>query len=718
MARLYPLTPPEVNDRYLAQEVHGFPAGPAMLMVSNADRSTSPASYGSTYDHDNEVATPYYYSARLETSGAFVEYTATDQAAIYRFALKAGKQTHLVLSLEANGALAILSPSAIEGSARVDGAVTRAVPSQGETRQYFYIETSDPLTRAETWRGGDMGEARAQSGDHIGFVGDVNGSVRTIQVRVGVSYISSAQARRNLQREIPDWNFDKIRNESREVWNKALCQISVEGGTERQRTIFYSALYRSLLRMTDITEDGKYFSGYDHRVHQSDGHDFYTDDGLWDTFRSLHPLQLILDPKRQVDMVWSYIRMFEQSGWMPSFPSVAGEQAVMIGHHADQLILDTYEKGYRDFNAELAFQGMRKNATEATMLPWKRDSLTALDKVYFDKGFFPALRFGERETETSVNRSERRQAVSVTLESSYDDWCVSQFAAALGKDADAKYFRGLASNYRNLFDPRIGLMAPKDASGAWVEHFDPRLGGGQGGRDYTTEVNTWLATWGAQHDIAGLINLMGGRDGFNSKLDRVFTEPYGTSKFAFLGQFPDATGLVGMYAQGNEPSFHIPYLYVFSGQPWKTQRLVRLMMDLWYTDGAMGIPGDDDGGETSSWYVFSATGFYPVTPGVPVYEIGSPIFSKTQIALPNGKVFRIIANHVSAKNKYIQSATLNGAPLDRAWFTQAELIKGGTLTLEMGDSPNTNWASGPGAAPPSMSKEQVLVGSSPVTLGN
>ncbi|HEX4783528.1 MAG TPA: GH92 family glycosyl hydrolase [Candidatus Sulfotelmatobacter sp.] len=376
MARLYPLTPPEINDRYLAQRVDGFPAGPAMLMVSTADRSMSPASYGSTYDHDDEVATPYYYSARLESSGAFVEYTATDQAAIYRFTLKGGKQTHLVLSLEANGALDIVSPSAIEGSARVDGAVTQAVTSQGETRQYFYAEISNPLTKVETWRGGEMGEAPAQSGDHIGFVGDVNGSARTIQVRVGVSYISSAQARLNLKREIPDWNFDKIRNESREVWNKALCQVSVEGGTEPQRTIFYTALYRSLLRMTDITEDGKYFSGYDHRVHESDGHDFYTDDGLWDTFRSLHPLQLILDPKRQVDMVWSYIRMFEQSGWMPSFPSVAGEQAVMIGHYADQLILDTYAKGYRDFNAELAFQGMRKNATKATMLPWRREGLS------------------------------------------------------------------------------------------------------------------------------------------------------------------------------------------------------------------------------------------------------------------------------------------------------------------------------------------------------
>jgi predicted alpha-1,2-mannosidase len=298
---------------------------------------------------------------------------------------------------------------------------------------------------------------------------------------------------------------------------------------------------------------------------------------------------------------------------------------------------------------------------------------------------------------------ERRQAVSVTLENSYDDWCVAQLARALGEQKDASYFTKLAHNYRNVFNPAIQFMAPRSADGKWVEPFDPKLGGGQGARDYFTEMDSWTYTFSVQFDVAGLIHLFGSRKAFNGKLDRLFVEQYGTSKYRFLNQFPDATGLVGLYAQGNEPSFHIPYLYDFSGEPWKTQRRVRQLMDVWYGDGPLGIPGDDDGGATSSWYVLSAMGFYPVCPGSPVYEIGSPIFAKTIIRMGNGKDFTIVANHVSARNKYIQSATLNGQPLDKPWFRHADIAGGGTLVLNMGDAPNRQWGSAPDDAPPSMS---------------
>jgi predicted alpha-1,2-mannosidase len=436
-------------------------------------------------------------------------------------------------------------------------------------------------------------------------------------------------------------------------------------------------------------------------VHDAEGHDFYVDDGLWDTYRSLHPLQLLLEPQQQEDMIRSYLRMYEQSGWLPSFPSIAGEQAVMIGHHAAPFILDTYEKGYRDFNVKEAYAAMRKNALEATMLPWSRGPLTSLDRIYFDKGFFPALAYGENEAVPEVT-VERRQAVSVTLENSYDAWCVARLAEALGKKEDETYFSGLANNYKNVFNAEIGFMAPKSSDGKWVEPFDPKLGGGQGGRDYFTEVNSWLYTFSVQQDVPGLIELLGGRDAFNQKLDRLFVEQYGVAKFTFLGQFPDATGLIGQYAQGNEPSFHIPYLYDFSGQPWKTQRRVRQIMDVWYGDGPLGIPGDDDGGATSSWYVLSAIGFYPVCPGNPIYEIGSPIFETSVIRLANGKQFKIVAHHASAQNKYIQSAQLNGAPLDKPWFLQSDIADGGTLVLEMADHPNTQWGSLPEDAPPSI----------------
>ena len=703
MAMLAPITTPGITDHYLADKIYGFPAGSATLMASTGDIATSPAAYASEFDHDLETATPYYYEAELESWQILAELTATNEAAYYRFTFPASAHAHLVLELENHANLTVDGDTIVAGSERMDEGQTGEPPEE-ETREYFYAQFSRPVGAYQTWQGEQLGTQSKVSGDRIGFVSSsATKAGEVIEVRVGISYISVEQAKRNLQREIPDWNFEATKEDSRRVWNDALGNIEITGGSERQRTIFYTALYRSLSRMTDITEEGRYFSAYDHKVHEADGHDFYVNDGTWDTFRSMHPLQLLVEPGRVQDMIRSYVRMYQQSGWMPSFPSVTGEQAVMIGHHADQVILDAYAKGYRDFDVEAAYAGMRKNATEATMLPWSRGPLTQLDRIYFEKGFFPALAWGEKETVPEVT-PERRQAVSVTLENAYDDWCVAQLAKALGKTADADYFEKLAFNYRNVFNPVIGFMAPKTADGNWVAHFDPKLGGGQGGRDYTTEVDSWIYTFNVQHDVAGLIRLMGGRSAFNAKLDQLFVEQYGVPKYKFLSQFPDATGLIGLYAQGNEPSFHIPYLYDFSGEPWKTQQRVREIMRVWYGDGPLGIPGDDDGGETSSWYVLSAMGFYPVCPGSPVYEIGSPVFEKTIIRLGSGRLFTITAQGVSSRNKYIQSAQLNGKPLLRPWFSHADIADGGTLVLQMGDQPNRAWGSAPEDAPPSMSE--------------
>lgn len=705
MARLAPITTPGIVDRYLADKIYGFPAGTAVLMASTGPVGTGAEAYASDFDHDFEISTPYYYEADLQTWGIKAELTPTREAAYYRFTFPASAHSHLALTLRDNAEISVSGNRVVQGDEPVGRENRRHPGAKEKTREYFYAEFSRPFDAYQTWQNGNLSQDAKQSGDAIGFVANYATTAnQPIEVRVGISYISVEQAHRNLQREIPDWNFEQVKSQARNVWNQALGAVTTVGGTGQQRTIFYTALYRSMGRMTDITEDGKYWSGYDNAVHNADGHDFYVDDGMWDTFRSLHPLQLLLNANRQEDMIRSYIRMYQQSGWLPTFPSVAGDQAVMIGHHADQLILDTYAKGYRDFDVNAAYAGMRKNSTQATMIPWSHGPLTSLDRVYFDKGFFPALAEGEKETVPEVT-PERRQAVSVTLESSYDDWCVAQLAKALGKQDDAAYFTKLAHNYKNVFNPAIGFMAPKSADGQWVANFDPKLGGGQGGRDYTTEVDSWLYTFSVQHDVAGLIQLVGGRDAFNARLDRLFVEQYGEPKYRFLNQFPDATGLVGLYAQGNEPSYHIPYLYDFSGEPWKTQQRVRQLMDIWYGDGPLGIPGDDDGGETSSWYVLSAMGFYPVTPGSPVYEIGSPIFAKTTIRMGNGKEFVIIANHTSAQNKYIQSAVLNGKPLDKPWFPHADIANGGTLVLDMGDKPNTQWGSAPDDAPPSMSQE-------------
>jgi predicted alpha-1,2-mannosidase len=702
MAQVVPVTTPGISDRYLADKIFGFTAGPAVLMATTHEAEAQPSAYASAFDHDFETATPCSYAVRLDDTNVRAELTATRRAAIYRFTFPQAATERMALSLRDHASLTVVSATAVEGSEELHDQAHSG--KETTTKEYFYAEFSAPFRTPRTWQAGQLSEAGSQTGDAIGFTSDFAATPeQQVQVRVGVSYISAEQARQNLKEEIPGWRFEQVKAQGRAAWNRALAQIAVTGGSEKQRTIFYTGLYRALGRMTDITEDGKYWSGFDGQVHDAEGHDFYVNDGLWDTYRSMHPLQLLLEPRLQQDMIRSYLRMYEQSGWLPAFPAVTGEEAVMIGHHAAALITDTYMKGYRDFDAGEAYAAMRKNALQATMLPWTRGPLTTLDRVYFDKGFFPALAKGEKETETRVHSYERRQAVSVTLENSYDNWCVAQMAKALGKDDDYKLFMKLAGNYRNVFNPAVGWMAPRSADGKWVADFDPKLGGGIGARDYFTEVNAWLSSYQVQHDPAGLIELMGGRDRFNARLDQLFVEQPGESKFEFLAQFPDATGLTGQYAQGNEPSFHIPYLYDFSGQPWKAQKRLRQLMDVWYGDGPMGIPGDDDGGETSSWYVMSAMGFYPVCPGSPVYEIGSPIFAESRVTLGNGKIFAVRAAHVSAQNKYIQSATLNGKALDRAWFRHADIAQGGTLVLVMGPEPNRQWGSAPDAAPPSMS---------------
>jgi len=703
MARLIPVTTPGLQDRYLADKMYGFSTGVGTIMVSTGDVSADQAAYASDFDHDFETSTPFYYSVDLPTWSSKAEYTAAQHSGYFRFTVPASSHAHISLSLGKGAEITVAGSNVVEGSQRITGTVATAVDLSKETRLYFYAEFTRPFGSYQMWRDHALQQGSTVQGDDVGFVSQQSTtSGEQIEVHVGLSYISVEQARRNLLLDAGGKNFAAIEAGTRSQWDEALGKVETSGGTERQRTIFYTALWRSLCRMTDISEDGRYFSGFDHSVHNTDGHDFYVDDGLWDTYRSMHPLQLLLDGHRQEDMIRSYLRMYQQSGWLPSFPSVAGEQAVMIGHHADQLILDTYRKGYRDFDLPLAYEAMRKNATEATLLPWKRGGLTSLDRVYFEKGYFPALTWGEKESVPEVT-GERRQAVSVTLETAYDDWTVGQLAQILGKQQDAVYFTKRASNYQNVWNPSTKFMSPKSADGRWVDNFDPKLGGGQGGRDYTTEVDSWLYTFSVQHDPEGLIRLMGGRDAFNARLDQLFVEQYGTSKFHFLGQFPDATGLVGLYSQGNEPSFHIPYLYDFSGQPWKAQKRIRQLLDVWYGDGPLGIPGDDDGGETSSWYVLSALGFYPECPGSPFYEIGSPIFARSAIALGNGKIFTVIANHVSAQNKYIQSATLNGRPWEKPWFAHADVADGGELVLQMGSQPNLMWGSRPEDVPPSMS---------------
>ena len=705
MISISPITTPGITDRYLADKIYGFPAGAVNLMPMTGSAEPDPVKNASVYDHDLETATPYYYAATLEKYDIEVEYTVSAHAAYYRLTFPEGAPTHVLFSVAQGGEIDAPSTTSLSGS------------SGGGRRGYFFVVFSKAAASSRKLADIPIPRARRQPvGTGLGIMVDFT-PVRGEQIgmRIGMSYISAEQARLNLEREMPAWNFDEVRTQARTNWNQALSKIAVKGGTEEQRTIFYTALYRVLANPTNAVEDGKFVSPGDGQVHSADGRGFYPGGGgLWGSYRSLYPLLLLLNPEQQVDFVRSFLVLYDQTGRM-----LGTGRTSMIGHHVAALVLDTYMKGYRDFDVAKAFEGLKKNAMEATMLPWRDVPLTSLDRVYLEKGFFPALKKGEKETVKEVHSFERRQAVGVTLETTYDDWCTAELAKALNRKEDYEYFLKRAHNYENVFDKRVGFMAPKSADGKWVfdeKEFNPIWGGGQGGRDYYTEMNAWTYTFHVQQDVAGLINLMGGRDKFVAKLDQLFQEQYGGyngdparggvngAKYFFLGQFPDMTGLIGQYAHGDEPSFHIPYLYNYAGEPWKTQRRVRDIMKIWYNAGPLGISGDEDNGEESSWYVLSAMGFFTVCPGRPVYDIGSPIFEETKLTLAGGKVFTITAKNVSGVNKYIQSATLNGKPWNKPWFQHSDLVNGGTLALEMGPRPNTAWGSAPEAAPPSMSQ--------------
>jgi predicted alpha-1,2-mannosidase len=403
----------------------------------------------------------------------------------------------------------------------------------------------------------------------------------------------------------------------------------------------------------------------------------------------------------EADKIQSYVRMYEQLGWLPSFAVLWGNHQCMTGNHPAAWFADAWAKGVTNFDLPIAYAGVRKNSVEGTWLPWRKGPKCSLDDFLAEHGYMPALHPGETETVPEVHPRERRQAVSVTLAQSYDDWCAAQLARDLGNDADYQFFLKRAGNYKNVFRQDKGHVWPKDAQGNWIEPYDPGFSGGQGGRDYTTENNGYTYDWDVQHDLQGLFELMGGRAAAEAKLDELFRAPLGMSKYEFWAKFPDASGLVGQFSMGNEPSLHIPYIYNYLGAPWKTQKRVRMLLDTWFTDTLLGMPGDEDGGGMSSFVVFSMMGFYPVTPGVPVYDIASPVFDRINIRLHNGRTFRIICYHNSAANKYIQSILLNGQPCQRVWFRHADIANGGTLELQMGDTPNLKLGAEPADFPPS-----------------
>lgn len=627
------------------------------------------------YRYDHEKSTPYNYSVYLDDFSVGVDFAPAAKSAIYRFRFEDSDRRLLLLKANGRGEIDIK-----------DGALCGYDNFAG-IKHYFYLEF-------------DARPIQVDSLSRSLVFAEFPASENEVNVRYGISYIGIEQAKRNLYNEIKDFNVEKLASQAREKWNDVLSKIKIEGGTEDQKTTFYTALYRTHERMVNISEEGKYFSAYDGKVHEDNGVDFWVDDWVWDTYLALHPLQVLLNPEAQEQKLASYIRMYEQSGWVPTFPCVFGDAHYMNGNHAASVFADALNKRLR-FDVEKAFEGMKHTVMTESMIPWYRGPKTALDDFYHKNGWFPALHLGEKEEFTEVSPFEQRQAVAVTTAASYDDWCIAQLAKYLGKEEDYRFFKDRSYNYRNVFNKETNFFHPKDKEGKFIEPFDYIFSGGIGARAYFDENNAWTYNWDVRHHIQDLIDLFGGNAPFIERLDQLFVEDMKMAKWQYYALHPDATGNVGQFVMGNEPSFHIPYLYNYTGQPWKTQKRIRMLMESWFRNDLMGICGDEDGGGMSAFYVFSALGFYPVSPGVPVYTIGSPLFDKSEIRLANGKVFTVIAHGVSQENKYIQSAKLNGAQYTKTWFTHEDVINGGTLELFMGNRPNKKWGVGEGMNPPS-----------------
>ena len=676
MLRVYP----ERAD-YTSEYVNGLP-----VVVTN-HRERSAFKLGVTagtelrpvipVTYDNEHLTPYGFDVDLQDGAVHAAYAVSHQSAVYRIQFRDGKGTLLLTS--GNGAV-VLDGNILTGWQLVSG----------ETKVYVAMELEQtPVKAGALWRG-SMSEARSDEGRNACIA--MYFEVPEVRLRYGVSFISADQALRNLRREIDTYDVEAVAKEGRRIWNETLGRLDVEGGTEDQKTVFYTSYWRTFERPVCMSEDGRYWSGFDNAVHEDGGTPFYNDDWIWDTYRAAHPLRVVMDRKVEEDILASFIRMAEQNGhdWAPTFPEVDGDSRRMNSNHTVATFADAIVKGL-DVDKQRAYEICRKCLLEKTLAPWCGNPAGEIDRFFWTRGYMPALRAGEPETDSNVHSFEKRQPVAVTLGTSYDSWCMSVIADAVEQYPTGTLFRQASQFYRNLYNGTTGFFHPKDKDGNFIEPLDYSFSGGMGAREYYGENNAWVYRWDVQQDIPGLITLMGGPDAFIKKLDETFSTPLGRSKYEFYAMLPDHTGNVGQFSMANEPSLHIPYLYDYAGAPWKTQKRIRQLLRTWFRDDLMGVPGDEDGGGMTSFVVWSSLGLYPVTPGSAEYAIGSPVFPEAVVHLPGGKTFEIVAKGASEDNKYIQSATLNGEPLTRPFLRHEQLVQGGKLVFVMGDQPNKNW---------------------------
>lgn len=656
----------EVSYRYDDSAITGFigthqPAiwmgdyGYITIIPEIGNLKITPEERKLAYSHRDEVAQADYYSVSMITPDGQkirAELTASERCAYFRFTFPQGNSSRVLVEASRPGVagFARINPSTheIEGynPDRTDRNLGPfALPN---FKGYFVVQFRNAFKKSNTY-----GLGKSDTGARGAYVEFGAEEGNTVEVRVGTSFISVEQARANLKTEIPTWDFEATEKKLRDTWNEKLGRVELEGATEDQQKIFYTAMYHGMLYPKIFSEYGHYYSAFDDKIHDGESYTAYS---IWDTFRAENSFLTLLAPERIPGMIQALLQNYKEGGWMPKWPNPSYTN-IMIGTHADSLVAEAMVKGFKGFDYNLAWDAVLKDAMTPpdgdTTRRWHdreehtpyeaRAGLTYLKQL----GYIPADKIDE--------------SASRTLEDSYDDWCVAQVAKILGKTKEYQFFLERSQNYKNLFNKKTGLMQARLSNGDWANPDDG-----------WTEGTAWVYTWMVMQDFGGLLELMGGRDKYNSMLDEHFR--------------------TGKNVHSNEPSHHYPYLYDYSGQPWKTQAKVREIANAEYADLPSGIDGDDDCGQMSSWYMFAALGFYPVNPASGEYMIGSPLYSQITLHLANGKVFRMMAKNNSAQNVYIQSATLNGKPLDIPMITWSDIMNGSTLEFEMGPEPS-KWAS-------------------------
>lgn len=644
--------------------------------------------YASKFSHENEKAEPGYYSVKLDDDDITAEMTTTKRVGFHRYTFPKSDNANIILDLKWRDKVTD-SELKVVGKNRIEG-FRRSSSWAKDQIVYFVAEFSKPFANQGAT------ETMLTNISHEGNPNRVSGSYKTdiklsfrfktkaseqILLKVAVSPISIEGARKNLAAEIPDWNFDKVRQDAKNAWNKELSQIEVAGGTDAQMTNFYTALYHTKIQPNIFQDiDGNY-RGLDKQIHNAPKDTNYTVFSLWDTFRAAHPLYTIVDRKRTVDFINTFIRQYEQGGRLPVWELSGNETDTMIGYHAVSVIADAMAKGITGFDYEKAFAAAKHSA-----------GLNHFGlEAYKKRGY--------------ISAEDEHESVSKTLEYAYDDFCIAQMARTLlnkrqetidkigdfasgsydkyiyQKGNDYQKFIKRARYFENLYDAETNFMRPKK-NGGFVAPFAPN--------EVTfnfTEGNSWVYSFFAPHDVSRLVELQGGRAKFAAKLDALFTT---TDKLAGREQ-PDITGLIGQYAHGNEPSHHIAYLYDYAGAPAKTQFYVRKILDEFYKPAPDGLIGNEDCGQMSAWYILSALGFYQVAPSIPNYDFGTPLFKEAKIHLENGKTFTIKAANVSDVNIYLKSVKLNDADLKQTFFAHQKLMNGGTLEFEMTSAPVADW---------------------------